>query len=706
MSNRQNKSCLELSAFLDGELPPKETARLQEALATDDTLRRELAALKATRHALGQLPHEPAPEGLTDGVMAELERRRLLRTTHEVAHPQPLRWLRRLATAAIVLLTVGLGVYLWAELSRQGWVGRQQNAPSTPPDEIVDNNETAHHGTSNGNGGWVERSMHGEASEPLGPGGGDLAKGRWVKDGGRGNKRLVGKGTFGDTNAGDFVGGKVLTVSKNGRGHFVGQESVGTNNFFVIIEDDAQLELINDNVYKVLNFNKIDTYEHNVLSLAVQPAPPPTRLSRAGVAHREQVTAVGNDIVAYVKPEDVPVVIAQIQRLNAKVVEESASHDLSQRRGRRAFAYSNAKFVEGLTPTREEAQILAAVAAEYGGKRQTKLRTPSGSEANRRWADGRDKGGAADSADIDGNEDHVRRGGQTRPAATVSSGSFVAGVSGKADSQDESKAMAKAKHSPSSGGLITTAQRGDPAPASSFDKETESADGAAAATPSIERLQGGQQIATADPKKHVAPVTKPDGGLGDRTVDAKLGTRPPAAAAAPTASEALDPSPSPVTGPRQSDLPADTQRLVEGLPRRPIFDVPPTPTSGGGGTGREVTGDSIVTKRQPSTRPSENAPDVVANAGVRQITGGYVPTRPTTRAASWASTRPERREFQLDLLESQRLAKELPPPPPGELARLVISVRLRQRPPTSQAVEGAGDAEVRAKQIDSEAKQD
>lgn len=114
-----------LSAYLDGELEPSEVAELEAALADDEGLRRELAAIEA---AIGIMrAHGPleAPEGFAAAVLARVE--------SEGAAPAGLLvWLRRpfgipaeaLALAAAALLVLVLAV-----------------RPAGPPDAAVADRE-------------------------------------------------------------------------------------------------------------------------------------------------------------------------------------------------------------------------------------------------------------------------------------------------------------------------------------------------------------------------------------------------------------------------------------------------------------------------------------------------------------------------------------------------------------------------------------
>ncbi|NLF29628.1 MAG: hypothetical protein GX591_01930 [Planctomycetes bacterium] len=129
----------DLSAYLDGQLTPEQAARVERALQTDPQLRAELKALDATRRLLGDLPRQKAPEGLLEAVMERAERERLLHAPEPTARSHPLRWVRPVAAAAIIVLTVGLGLHLHHVLSKEDWVSQQHpKVAHGPADYAVD----------------------------------------------------------------------------------------------------------------------------------------------------------------------------------------------------------------------------------------------------------------------------------------------------------------------------------------------------------------------------------------------------------------------------------------------------------------------------------------------------------------------------------------------------------------------------------------
>lgn len=129
MTEDREHLCSQLSAFLDGQLPPDQAQRVAAALEKDPTLCAELKGLEATRNLVRKLPRESAPASLLGSVMQQIEREHLL-TAPATRTGEPLRWVRHLATAAIILLGVGLGVYLYDSLSKPGFPEYPSQSPN------------------------------------------------------------------------------------------------------------------------------------------------------------------------------------------------------------------------------------------------------------------------------------------------------------------------------------------------------------------------------------------------------------------------------------------------------------------------------------------------------------------------------------------------------------------------------------------------
>lgn len=103
-----------LSAYLDGELGPEETARIEERLAEDPEARALLEQLRQVSQMVHSLPHSSAPADLADEVMQQLERDALLgvsESPEDLAGRTHLRF-RRFAAAAAIFILAGAVVYI------------------------------------------------------------------------------------------------------------------------------------------------------------------------------------------------------------------------------------------------------------------------------------------------------------------------------------------------------------------------------------------------------------------------------------------------------------------------------------------------------------------------------------------------------------------------------------------------------------------
>ncbi|MFB3890431.1 MAG: anti-sigma factor [Phycisphaerae bacterium] len=125
MSDR-DKICEELSAYLDGELPDEQVRRIEQALRYDPALARELEQLRATRALVRAAPRQRAPDDFVARVLAQAERSHLVGPGPTVESPGVLRWARHFATAAMLLIALGIGGIIVYTL----WNTRQM--PPTP----------------------------------------------------------------------------------------------------------------------------------------------------------------------------------------------------------------------------------------------------------------------------------------------------------------------------------------------------------------------------------------------------------------------------------------------------------------------------------------------------------------------------------------------------------------------------------------------
>jgi anti-sigma factor RsiW len=104
-------SQLQLQAYLDAELPPRESREVESLLATDNEARQLLAELRMTQTVLAENePHHPLPES-RDFYWSKIKRdiERIDRAEENIVHSGGFAWqkfLAPLAAAAMVLLGV------------------------------------------------------------------------------------------------------------------------------------------------------------------------------------------------------------------------------------------------------------------------------------------------------------------------------------------------------------------------------------------------------------------------------------------------------------------------------------------------------------------------------------------------------------------------------------------------------------------------
>ena len=107
MTNREHIQ-QQLSAYIDGELNAADAAAVEQALAGEPELARELERLKTTRELLRRLPFEHAPEDFASRVLAQTERRHLVHP--QTVGRQGINWLRYSLIAAVALIAVSVAM--------------------------------------------------------------------------------------------------------------------------------------------------------------------------------------------------------------------------------------------------------------------------------------------------------------------------------------------------------------------------------------------------------------------------------------------------------------------------------------------------------------------------------------------------------------------------------------------------------------------
>ena len=108
MSEEREQLESRIAAYIDGELPEAEAARLEVFLAnTDPKLAEQVIGMLHDKQKLRELPRGRAPGDLAGRVMEQVERATLLNDVEHLAHPQRSWWQTRVGIAAAVAVMVG-----------------------------------------------------------------------------------------------------------------------------------------------------------------------------------------------------------------------------------------------------------------------------------------------------------------------------------------------------------------------------------------------------------------------------------------------------------------------------------------------------------------------------------------------------------------------------------------------------------------------
>jgi predicted anti-sigma-YlaC factor YlaD len=120
MANTENIEA-KLCAYIDGDLDTQGRAEIEKHLAANPQHRTLIEQLSKQRDLLRELPRESAPEEILDALQSQMERSVLLGdddAAQEAAAMKIHRWPQLMAAAAIVVLTVGLGLVIYFVLPR------------------------------------------------------------------------------------------------------------------------------------------------------------------------------------------------------------------------------------------------------------------------------------------------------------------------------------------------------------------------------------------------------------------------------------------------------------------------------------------------------------------------------------------------------------------------------------------------------------
>lgn len=124
----------QLSAYLDGELSDAQAKVVEQTLAHDADLARELEALRATQDLLRSLPKAPAPKNFAANVLAEARSRGLAGQSPAKTSGRS-RWIRMAGMAAMLVMAMGLGMLLSQKIFRQPTAGPHHEIAAAPPAE-------------------------------------------------------------------------------------------------------------------------------------------------------------------------------------------------------------------------------------------------------------------------------------------------------------------------------------------------------------------------------------------------------------------------------------------------------------------------------------------------------------------------------------------------------------------------------------------
>ncbi len=133
----------QLSAYLDGELSDADAAKVAAAVEADSALADELSQLETVRALIKSLPRQEASDAFVADVISRAERRDLLGAAGHAERPET-NWVRYIASAAVILITVGLGTLFTHVLNRPGFMENSAGNEAQPAGRIaLDSDEYA-----------------------------------------------------------------------------------------------------------------------------------------------------------------------------------------------------------------------------------------------------------------------------------------------------------------------------------------------------------------------------------------------------------------------------------------------------------------------------------------------------------------------------------------------------------------------------------
>ena len=120
----KDKILEQLSAYIDGELSDAARKEVEKIVKADPDLAAELRHLQTVRKMLRDLPPQHPGEDFVSGVLAQAERRRLVESSADQHPTTGMGWVRWLASAAVLLIVVGIGTVVTVVLYPPTWSER------------------------------------------------------------------------------------------------------------------------------------------------------------------------------------------------------------------------------------------------------------------------------------------------------------------------------------------------------------------------------------------------------------------------------------------------------------------------------------------------------------------------------------------------------------------------------------------------------
>jgi len=129
-----------LTAYLDGELEAQEAATVEKILEQDAEAKALFEELSRTASLVGSLPRHQAPASMMEDIQRHIERDDLLGNPSQAEAVSPGRhrsWRPLLATAAVLAVIVGGGLWAFVELGGRTGIGAWQSVVFNDPKDVA-----------------------------------------------------------------------------------------------------------------------------------------------------------------------------------------------------------------------------------------------------------------------------------------------------------------------------------------------------------------------------------------------------------------------------------------------------------------------------------------------------------------------------------------------------------------------------------------